>query len=210
VVGNQKVVYKTKPTLTVSSAGSTLTNGEVKVLKFRVAADSKEQVSWKKMQFKVSMTGATVTAGTTSNIKVRDVASATDLTLSSAFTASTATASATAAITGGNTGYATVFLDTAQDIAAGSYKDYELTLTFANVPGDTTSASAVVSLYRQESTVVGATTFDNAEGGAEAAWDGTPSFIWSDNSVVGHTEDTADWANGVYVKTFGDTFTTQK
>lgn len=208
--GNQKVVYKTKPTLTVSSPASTLTNGEVKVLKFRIAADSKEQVSWKKMQFKVSMTGATVTAGTTSNIKVRDVASATDLTLASAFTSTSATASASVAITGGNTGYATVFLSTAQDIAAGSYKDYELTLTFANVPGDTTSASAVVSAYRQESTVVGATTFDNAELSLGTSADGTPSFIWSDNSVVGHTESTADWANGVFVKTFGDTVTTSK
>lgn len=209
-VGNQKVVYKTKPTLTISSPASTLTTGEVKVLKFRVAADSKEQVSWKKMQFKVSMTGASVTAATTSNVKVRDVAAASDLSLSSAFSNTSATASASIAIAGGNTGYVTVFLSTAQDVAAGSYKDYELTLTFANLVAGTESASAVVSAYRQESSVVAATSFNNVEGGAESVWDGTPSFIWSDNSVVGHTESTSDWANGVYVKTFGDTITTSR
>jgi hypothetical protein len=209
-VGNQKVVYKTKPTLTISSPASTLTTGEVKVLKFRVAADSKEQVSWKKMQFKVSMTGATVTAATTSNVKVRDVAAASDLTLASAFSNTSATASASIAITGGNTGYVTVFLSSAQDVAAGSYKDYELTLTFANLAAGTESASAVVSAYRQESTALGATSFDNLELSLGTAADGTPSFIWSDNSVVGHTESTSDWANGVFVKTFGDTITTSR
>jgi hypothetical protein len=209
-VGNQKVVYKTKPTLTISSPASTLTTGEVKVLKFRVAADSKEQVSWKKMQFKVSMTGATVTAATTSNVKVRDVASASDLTLATAFSNTSATASASVAITGGNTGYVTVFLSSAQDVAAGSYKDYELTLTFANLAAGTESASAVVSAYRQETTALGATSFDNLEDSLGTAADGTPSFAWSDNSVVGHTESTSDWANGVFVKTFGDTVTTSR
>lgn len=210
-VGNQKVVYKTKPTLTISSPASTLTTGEVKVLKFRVAADSKEQVSWKKMQFKVSMTGATVTAATTSNVKIRDVAAASDLTLASGFSNTSATASATIAITGGNTGYVTVVLSSAQDVAAGSYKDYELTLTFADLAGGTESASAVVSAYRQESSVVAATSYNNVEyslGGSNT--DGTPSFVWSDNSVVGHTESTSDWANGVFVKTFGDTITTSR
>jgi hypothetical protein len=187
-----------------------LTTGEVKVLKFRVAADSKEQVSWKKMQFKVSMTGASVTAASTSNVKIRDVAAASDLTLATAFSAATATASTSVDITGGSTGYVTVFLSTAQDIAAGGYKDYELTLTFEDLAAGTESASAVVSAYRQETTAIGATSFATLEANAGTPADGNPSFAWSDNSVVGHTESTLDWANGVFVKTFGDTITTSR
>ena len=132
------------------------------------------------------------------------------MTLASAFSASTATASTSAQISGGATGYVTVFLSTAQDIAAGQSKDYELTLTFADLVAGTESASAVVSAYRQETTALGATSFDNVEVSVGSGADGTPSFIWSDNSVVGHTESTADWANGVFVKTFGDTVTTSR
>lgn len=205
IVGREKVVYKTKPNLAISSLQSNLTNGQVKVLKFRITADSKEQISWKKMQFKVSMTGATVTAAATSNVIIRDVASSVNLTLSAAFSGpKVEMGTSSLPIYGGASGFVTVVLADPQDVVAGSYKDYELILTFANVPSSASgaSASAVVFTYLGEKEA----SFGDIQY-LEGVINGIPSFIWSDNSALGHTEQTKDWANGVYVKDFGDSVT---
>jgi hypothetical protein len=69
----------------------------------------------------------------------------------------------------------------------------------------TEAASAVVLAYLGEKEV----SFGNSQD-VEGVIDGSPSFIWSDNSVVGHTELTNDWANGAYVKGFGDSAVTPK
>jgi len=218
-IGNEKVVYKTKPTLTVTNPGSTLVNGSVAVLRFTVSADAAEQVTWKKVQVKVVMTGATMSAvdttapGTSGNPTLRDVSSGTYLNIATAFSGSAVTASTTrAAIQGGNTGYVTLILNSEEVVSAGGSKTYELALTFVNVPTGTESASAVLNLHRTETAKVAATTFDNAElSDALGVYNGSPSFIWSDSSVVGHSESTADWANSVYIKTLPSvTVTTSK
>jgi hypothetical protein len=201
VIGNKKVIYKTKPTLAVSSPDSTLTSGEVKILKFRITADSKGQVSWKKMQFKVSMIGAAMMAANVDNTKIRDVNSGMDLTLSNAFSNhKVGSGTSSVPIIGGSNGYLTVILNTAQEIAAGSYKNYELISTFGNLSTTTLPKSVVVSPYVEErESNFGSVAY------LEGVLDGIPSLIWSDNSIVGHNENSSkDWANGVYVKGFGD------
>lgn len=214
--GNEKVVFKTRPTLSVAAGDTTLTNGLRKVMRFTVAADSAEQVAWKKIQLAVSMTSATMSAasanpGTTGTVQIKDVASGSNLNIATAFSGSTAAASTTATITGGNTGYVALILNTEEVIPAGGSKDYDVYLTFADVPS--TSASAVVNLHRAETTLVAATlqaTVENSD--ANGVINGSPSFIWSDYSTVGHSESTAtDWSNGVYVKTLPSTsFTISK
>lgn len=201
--GNEKVVYKTKPTITTAAGDATLTNGLRKVMTFTVAADSAEQVAWKKVQLFVTMTGATMSAttgGTTGTVQIKDVSAGSNLNIATVYSAAATTGTTTSTITGGSSGYVSMFLNTEQVIAAGSSKTYEVYLTFADVPSG--SASAVVQLARVESSVVGGTTFDAVEG----TYNGTPSFIWSDYSTVGHSESTsADWANGMYVKTLPST-----
>lgn len=196
ISANEKIVYKTRPTISVAHPGTTLTTGEVKVLQFTVSADQNEQLAWRKIQLKVSMTDATMSGATTANVRVRD-AGGSNLTLATVHSAATTTSTGANAITGGNTGYVSITLSTPQEIAAGGSKTYEVFLTFADVDaGGNGGASAVVSLNLQESTVFAATSYANVEG----TDDGKPSFIWSDFSVVGHDLTTADWANGVYVK----------
>jgi hypothetical protein len=195
--GREKVVYKTKPTLSVSDPGTALATGEVKVMRVRVAADANEQVAWKKIQLYVAVTDATMTAVTTSNVKVRDVSAGSNLTLSSVHSGAGTASTGGTAIAGGSTGYVSITLDTEQVISAGSYKDYDITLTFADVDaGGNGGQSASLSLYQQASARAASASFSSIEGSG----DGEPSFIWSDYSNTSHTSSTSDWANGYYVK----------
>jgi hypothetical protein len=203
-VGNQKVVYKTKPTIAAPTAASSkLTVGQIPVMKFKIKADGPEQVAWKKIQFKVSMTGASMSAvtavpGTTGNVILKDVSSGSNLNISSAFSASAVGGTTQSAIGGGTTGYVTLNLNSEQVISAGAEKEYELQLTFADVSGTVGAASVIASLNKEETTLVSASSVSTVE---TATLDGQPSFIWSDYSVTTHSESTSDWANGVFVKT---------
>lgn len=200
--GNQKVVYKTKPTFaSPTAASSKLTVGQIPVMKFKIKADGPEQIAWKKIQFKVSMTGATMSAvtavpSTTGNVTLKEVGASSNLNISSAFSGAGVASTTQAAVVGGETGYVTLNLNSAQTISAGAEKEYELQLTFANVSGTVGAASVIANIYRTETTLVSATTVS----ALESTLDGDPSFIWSDYSVTAHTESTADWANGVLVK----------
>lgn len=206
--GFQKVAYKTKPTITVAAGGEKLAEATaIKVIKVTIAADSAEQVSWKKIQLAVSTGAASLTAvtanpGTTGNVQIIPVGGSA-LNIATAFSGSTASASTTSAIAGNSSGFVTLILNQEEVIGAGQSKTYDIKLTFQNLCTTTTGcASASVKLHQAESTLVAATTYANAElsaGGATT--DGTPSFIWSDNSAVGHSESTADWANSVLIKT---------
>lgn len=207
--GNQKVVYKTKPTFaTPTVSGEKLATGQKAVMKFKIKADGPETVAWKQIQFKVSMSGATMSAvdavpGTTGNVVLADITggSRTNLSLASAFSSTSTSTGAQTTITAGVTGYVSFLLTSEQAIAAGAEKEYELQLTFADVPNAVTSAaSAQISLHRTETVLVNASTVAVVRTSLGSATDAAPSFVWSDYSVVSHSESTADWANSVLVK----------
>ena len=204
--GKQKVVYKTKPTFAAPTATTEkLATGQKAVMKFKIKADGLETVAWKQIQFKVSMTGATMSAvdavpGTTGNVALKEVSTGSNLSLASAFSGTSTTTGEQVKIAGGSTGYVSLLLTSAQEIATGVEKEYELQLTFADVSATVGAASAQVNLHRTETTLVTATTVAGVRGSLGTATDAAPSFVWSDYSVVGHSESTADWANGVLVK----------
>ncbi|MEK7624345.1 MAG: hypothetical protein AAB404_01270 [Patescibacteria group bacterium] len=211
--GNQKIVYKTKPTITLSSTQpSTLSAGEVAVLRFKIKADSQENVSWGKVQLYVQMTGATMSAvdalpTTTGNVKIKNVNTNTNLNIGSAYSASAVTGTSQSTITGGNAGYVSLILNADENITAGLEQEYEVSLTFANLTSGAGTSYAVVRLYKDESTKVAGSAYNTVETATE---DGQPSFIWSDNSAVNHTRLTTDWANGLFVKTITSSTNTVK
>ncbi len=204
--GNQKVVYKTKPTFaSPTNPGGKLIVGQIPVMRFKIKADGPETVAWKQIQFKVSMTGATMSAvdanpSTTGNVALKDVSTGSNLNIASAFSSTSTTTGEQVKIAGGSTGYVSLLLNSAQEIATGAEKEYELQLTFADVSGTVGAASVINSIYRGESTLVSATTVSGVRSSITTATDAAPSFVWSDYSVTGHSESTADWANGVLVK----------
>ncbi|MDP1689428.1 MAG: peptidoglycan-binding domain-containing protein [bacterium] len=205
--GKQKVVYKVKPVFGALTAGGNtkLSAGTLSVVKFKIKAEGPEQIAWKQIQFKVAMTGATMTAVTAvpgeagAVVYLKEVGSS-NLNLASAFSSSATTTGEVAAIQGGNTGYVSLLLNAEQTIASGSEKEYELGLTFADVTGTVGGGSAVISLHRSETTLFNATTVALVRANLGTATDAAPSFVWSDYSDVGHSESTADWANGVLLR----------
>jgi hypothetical protein len=216
VAGREKIVYKTKPTLSALSHSYQLSGAgsAIPAFKFRVAADAKGQVNWKKLQFKVSMLNATMSAASAGNITLYDLTNGTtQVTLATVYSASAEGGTGTATITGGNTGYVSIQLTTEEEVSAGSSKDYELRLTFANL--NTTSGAiprATINMHRQETTVSNASTYAAVSGtvtDTQVDTDSNPSFIWSDFSANSHATSTHDWHNGRYVETFDTPITLQ-
>ena len=206
--GNLKLVYKTQPTIAqpTVTTGQKLTVGQIPVLTFAITADSHEQVAFKQIQFKISMTGATMTAvnavpGTTGSALIfRQVETSTNLNIASGFSSTSAVTGEQTTITGGNTGYVSLLLNSEQIITAGATKTYELQLTFSDISSTVGAASVVAQIHRGETAVVGSGTVSGIRGGLGNATDASPSFVWSDYSNVSHTESTSDWNNGMYVK----------
>lgn len=196
VWGREKVVYKTKPTITLpTQPGDKIGAGEVRVLRFRVAADASGDLAWKKFQLRVSTTGATMVAadsspGTTGNVKVRELTFGNfNLDIAEAYSGSSPFSRTNETIPRGNTGYVTLILGNEEKIAAGTYKDYEVSLTFFNLDPVPGQAYATVHLHQSELMPVGPG-FRFVEVASES------SFVWSDLSDVRHSEETRDWANG--------------
>ncbi|OGG41334.1 hypothetical protein A3A21_04285 [Candidatus Jorgensenbacteria bacterium RIFCSPLOWO2_01_FULL_45_25b] len=211
-IGNEKIVYKTKPTITLpTQPGNKLGSGETPVLRFRIAADAKEDVSWKKISLKVSMTGATMSAvdaapSTTGNVKIKELTVTNgNLNIVSAYSSPGTASSSQNTIVGGSTGYVSLILNSAETIAAGAYRDYEVSLSFVNLVSTVGGAYGTFQLHLQETDNAAASGWSGVEGivgGADVATaDHEPSFIWSDNSATSHSESTYDWNNGRYVKT---------
>lgn len=204
--GQQKVIYKTKPVLSKLSDSTLKLQGgtAIPVFKFRIAADASGDLEWRKIQFRVSMTGATMSAVTTSNVQIDNVSDGNNnLSLATVYNGAEVASNTTVSITGGNSGYVTLQLTTPQRITAGNSKDYLLKLSFTDL---VTSPGAIIStrLNRTESTLVNGLMYGSITG--ETATSGIPSFIWSDFSSSSHATSTNDWANGRYVKTFDDVF----
>jgi len=211
--GNRKVVYRSKPTLSVvspqpSTGNSSLTSGSaIKVLRFRVAADANGAVGWKFMQFRVTLTNATLAAASASNVVLRVLDTGDSLTFATVYSATSTGVAAgiTSAVRGAEQpGYVGFELATPQEISAGGSRDYDLELNFSELVGTVANDSqAIVALYRQEDVLVSATNYAhlaNGTGTTGIALNMSPSFAWTDRSVLGAmATTTADWANGLYV-----------
>jgi len=207
--GNLKVVYKTKPTIGAPTAASSkLTAGLIPVIRFTIKADGPEQVAWQQIQFKVSMTGATMTAiddvpSTSGTVQLKEIGVSTPLNIASGFSSTSNSTAEQVAFQGGDTGYVSLYMNAEQVIAAGATKTYELSLTFANLGGTAGTSYASVSIYESETTVsngITVTGVSGVRGSSGTTTDAAPSFVWSDYSNTAHTVSTADWANGVYVQ----------
>ena len=199
--GKEKVVYKTKPTFgTVTAASNQLTAGTIPVMKFKLKADGPEQVAFKQVQFKVTVTGASMTAadaapGQTGNVTLKRVGASSNLNIATAVSATTDTGTATVGLgsAGGQTGYVKLILATEEVIPSGQENEYELSLTFTGISGTVGASTLVANVHRAETTKTSASAYSTMSQSAH-------SFVWSDYSNISHSETTADWANGYLLK----------
>lgn len=191
-LGNQKVVYRGRPTVTTLAVPSAVFGTNPVVAKFRIAAGV-TAIAFKSFSLKVEPTFATMTAAVTSTITVNKLTVNPSLTLATSVSGSTTASTGAAAIVGGATGYVTVYFATAEEIGANSYADYEVSLTFNNISGTVGAAKLSTKLNVAEAAIPTVGTFASIGGGTD---DGNPSFIWSDFSKISHAETTADWTSG--------------
>lgn len=216
--GNEKVVYKTSPRFTsaVKGADWKLTAGTIPVLKFKIKADGPDQIAWKQIQFKVTMTQASMSAveanpGTTvGNVGLRDITggASTQLNIASAFSSTSTTTGEQVALgsPGGQTGYVSLLLNAERTVPAGEEKEYELSLAFTGISGTVGLSTFVTQVHRTETSKFTGTV-TGVRASISTTTDAAPSFVWSDYSVAGHTDtegptatSTADWANGYLLK----------
>jgi hypothetical protein len=204
VRGNEKVVYKTYPEITVQTDATVLVGGTNDLLKFTVTnKTSNEQLSWKIVSFNVNAAGATLPGFGAGNsavtVTVRDLTNSINLAVGTVATAGNAQAA-----------QYLVELTNEEAIAQGSARQYRLSV--GSVTTDTNDNVSTQLVLRTDATVgniskgVVFRTAANPSSYTQynnAVVDATDSgFVWSDNSGVGHSLTTTDWANGVYVDTF--------
>lgn len=221
ITGRTMIVRKTVPIVTLQNLPSTtLVSGTNTLLRFRISADSAEQVSIKKLGFTVSYTDVnTATDLAVSSPAIREVGSGSDI-----GAASFITPDATA---GTQTLTVRIEFNSEQAIAAGSYKDYDLRATVSNVgPSDQISTLLATNTGVDDTEAVGtpaSTIFYLRDGTATTLLELDPDitditggvdafFIWSDNSAVPHNDTVAglgdttttgslDWIHGYKVRT---------
>jgi len=187
-VGNIKRLYKSYPTITVSSPSSSiLTSGEVEALKFTIAATSAGDVEIGRIEINVVTTQASI-ASNTVTIRSGGVDVAESSTINGDCAASTG-ASATCSADG------IIEFTTPERIAAGTSKTYSVFLTTSNLASG--ADSLVTKLKGDATDYVTPDTFAIVS-------QGTNSFVWSDMSGSNgnpHSATTADWHNGFNLKT---------
>jgi peptidoglycan hydrolase-like protein with peptidoglycan-binding domain len=174
--GNLKRMYKTVPTITTSSASRTLVSGQQVTHTFTITAGSNEKIDWKKIEFNVTLSNATLVTN--------------DIVLESAGTIiPLVAASSTIATTGGE---GIIVLATSENIDVGRSKTYDIKLK-VNITNPANPASVSTQLKRDESDYV-------TPGNVATVAVDENSFVWSDFSIGGHSETTADWHNSWNVK----------
>jgi hypothetical protein len=182
-VGNAKRLYKSYPTITVSSPSSSiLTSGEVEALKFTVAAGSGGDIEFGKFEINVVSTVASITANT---VTVRS--GGVDI-------AESATIANLIDVAGGADGK--IEFTTPERIAAGTSKTYSI---FLDVTALASGADSLVTKLKGD-----ATGYVTPEAYSALDVVATNSFIWSDMAGSGgnpHSTTTTDWHNGYNLKT---------
>ena len=188
--GNRKVVYKTVPTIEVADAEETLLSaGEEPLMKFTVTADDAENVSIKRIALQISVNNATVSLDELGDIAIKDLTNNVwyryeDSNLSHTTTSNISSGSTTTIITFTDEGGVT--------IAAGSSVTFQVYINVDTVGTNSASVQGKLVLATGEDT--------NPAKGTVDALDDNYYFIWSDNSVLDHSDSSSDWINGYKVE----------
>jgi len=184
VAGNDMVVRKTRPTVTLATLPTTtLSNGTKTISKFTVTADAAEDVSLYELEWEFATSGAVMTL---SSAQLYDNANP----------GTALTASGTPAFTHTSGGTIKYQLNSEQVITAGSSKTYFLTVSLTGSDGDDSLLTRLATPY---TTTVTGTAYDAAVSG---------TFVWSDNSASSHSYTSSDWANAEFVKTLPSDYQT--
>lgn len=199
VTGNEKVLFRSEPTLSIANPGGTLAAGIVPVIDLTVGATG-NPVGLKSFALNVTANNATVTAPTTSNVTVRDITGGANTSI----TLGTVSGSV---ITGGNTNGILVVFTNTELINPGAPKTYRVSLTAQDVSTGNTKGSFSTRLLRKEANLVSGLATNNASllgagengGNTTSTW----AWVWSDlNLSQAGTATDLQWANMGLVRPF--------
>ncbi len=190
VSGNDMIVRKTEPTIALTGPSSNLlTSGTVPLARISVNANSNEQLSVKKMTFSVGVSNATLSAN---SLQLYDITTGQLLTTTSSIASS------------GGTGEITLTPESI--IPAGGTKVFELRAVVTSIG----SGSASISTTMQGDSALATGSLSNSNSPNTGIGGTEYNFIWSDFSVVGHTESSADYTNGRNIRDFSNTVVVSK
>ncbi|OGZ34121.1 MAG: hypothetical protein A2Y98_02190 [Candidatus Portnoybacteria bacterium RBG_19FT_COMBO_36_7] len=189
-------IYRSVPTVSKLDVSTTkLSNSDMDLLKFRVAADAKGDIDLYKFTFRISTTVANVTyfnlVDVTSGGNTVLYASSTQLIMPGVSTNDIDVVLMASPGTPGGTA-------TPRTVSAGTYRDFVVRGT---VTGATTNATVVTYLRGDTSPRQAWGTHMTTAAGVDATAipDVDDNFIWSDFSKAAHSTATADWTNGYLV-----------
>ncbi|MFH0712288.1 MAG: hypothetical protein V2A55_00285, partial [Candidatus Jorgensenbacteria bacterium] len=205
--GKQKVVYKTKPTVSRTDVASSLLNAptDLEVARFTIAADAKEQIGWAAIGIEMTLLNASFSDVA---FTVRDITNGLDLTVTTQVPSTSGLD-----LTADTAKSAILMLSAPEQIAAGSTRTYAIKITATSAQfgtsGETETLTSRLVLHNDSSTanLANATTFSFGTATQTNATLGSTdnAFVWTDFSLAGSEDADADWANGVYIDTFPST-----
>jgi hypothetical protein len=201
---NEKVVYKSYPSISTQSLSATTlaTLSDLEVARFRVTANNND-VEWASIGLQLQLTNA---SGTDAALTVDRVSPFASLGIA---TQSPSTDALN--LTGGTAASVILQLTTPEQIASGNYYEYivklNATATQFGTANETETLTTKIVLHNDSSTsnIVNAVTrIVGQNASTTAAADLTldsadNAFVWSDRATTNHSQTTSDWANGVYV-----------
>jgi len=215
VFGNAMYLRATKPTVTAASSNKTLTNGELEIFKFTVAADSAGAVALKKFKFNVNISDySTSTALTVNTWKIYDGSTALSAVWSDGSTTSSSsgTSGASVPLTDGSSTLL-VELNSEREVGAGSSKTFTIKATVSNA-AVYDSVTIGLNTSNDDDVITGGLADHNTElvRVDDASSTYTVDFLWSDKAKgVNHTDSYQntykDWTNGYLINVPTDTWT---
>jgi len=212
---NEKVVYKTYPTLeTVGLGGGSSMSGtlgsptDLEVARFRVRANTAGVVEWGEIGLQMGLLNATFAD---SALTIWDMTNNQNVPVATQAPSTTAFDLANDA-----TKSVILHLTTVEQIGAGSERIYAVKIAATTAGGqfgtanETETLTTRLILHNDSSTANivnalarGAAANAIASTGADVVLDSSDNaFVWSDYSAASHSGITSDWANGVYIDTF--------
>lgn len=171
--GKEIILRKSSPTITVGSLSSNyLSIGTRTLYRWTISADSGGDIGWKKIKFEVTGTlnGIVANSSRISNLKVLDVKTGDEVTGNVTYTNT-------------SNGFTINFVaNNEQILSAGQFRAYQIGADILSVK----SGDSILTKINSEATSLITTAYASVA---------TGSFIWTDRSATGHSEDTPDWIN---------------